>query len=290
MISQMKTIKCSDVEFFLAYPWFNHALDRYINKDISLEDFFNHITCIIGLWFSVRYVFNALTIDIDKEKDNIDFLLNKLLLLGINKLTICDIKLIDYISNNFKNFSIWLSTVNRIDSIEKFKISFWFYNFDKVILSNSINYDLLQLTSLINFFKEKNIDVELIANELTRCDGKCDVCFSYADFGKNISHKKVFYCCWEKQSIISFLDSNLIRPEDVFLYERIWVTYLKLWLRKTETIRSIKIINSYIHRKHIGSFFELVWDSYHESYPYLDNSRLDNVILSKILSRANHMK
>jgi len=22
MISQMKTIKCSDVEFFLAYPWF----------------------------------------------------------------------------------------------------------------------------------------------------------------------------------------------------------------------------------------------------------------------------
>lgn len=285
-------INTSDVEFFLAYPWFNLALDRSIYKNISFEDFFKHIILIKANFFEVRYVFNSLNINILKEKENIDFLLKNLLSLWVNKLTVADINLIEYINKNFWNrFLIALSTINRVNSIEKFEKFYNKYKFDKIVLSHAVNYDFLNLIKLIKYFHENNILVELVWNELVRCDSKCKICYWYLNLmsENKFFYKKIHDCCWVENGIKKFSDSSLIRPEDIYLYEKIWVNYIKLWLRATETPKAIRIIYSYLRRKYIGNFFDLLWDQFDLLWgksdsgynSYVENSRLDNFLYLK---------
>lgn len=277
-----KKIDLNSIEFYLSFPWFEFALDRDLNKSITIDDFIKHIKVIIDNWFSARYIFNIFKINIEKNKKNIDFLLEELIELWVNKLTISDIKFIEYINQNYPNkFLIWLSTVNRVDSIEKFEKLYDKYSYDKIVLSHALNYNFLKLSILIKYFKKKNILVELIWNELTRCDSSCHLCSWYAYFQKwyPVNQVKFDDCTWLIKNLKLFHKSNLIRPEDIYLYEKIWLNSIKLWLRKTETNRSLNIINSYLSNFHEGSFFDLLWDMTNPAYPFLDNRTLDNFLI-----------
>lgn len=285
IITIEKDINPNDIEFFIAFPWYNLALNRYPcqNRQINIKDFLMHIKLITNCKFNLRYVFNTFDIDIEKNKTNIDFILNILISLWQNKLTIVDPKLINYIEDNFKGiFKIWLSAVIRINSISKFEKNYWLYKFDKIILSHSVNYNIKLLKELINYFNNIGTSVELIWNELTRCDSQCKVCTIYDSLQWWLLNIEQFNkCSWNKDNIRYFNESNIIRPENVNIYEELGIKTIKLALRKTNTNRAIKIIRSYFSWQHKWNFFELLWDWHDPIFPYLDNTKLDKYFILK---------
>lgn len=275
----------NNIEVFLAFPWFKMALDRYINTNISIDDFFQHIKLIKNKLFNVRYVFNNFSINIENNIDNINFILDKLLVFWINNITIADIKLADYINSNYQNkFNITLSWVVKIDSINKFSTKYNDYTFDKVVLSHSINYDFKNLIKLIRYFNWKWFKVELIWNELIGCNFKCNKCYLYDAYQwdvKVINEKMIARCDVFKNKRYIF-DSKIIRPEDIYLYDKIWVYSIKLGLRESVTLRALKIVESYILWKHKWNLFDLLASEPNDNY-FIDNSVFNNFLLKKYI-------
>lgn len=263
-----------NIEFFLWFPWFHLSLERFLHKSISLKSFIKHIKLIQNYWFQVRYIFN--TFNVNLEDPNIDLCLGILKKINVTHLTVADRKLITYINNKWL-FKIWISTVNRIDSIEKFE-KFNFFTCDKIILSHSCNYDFKTLKDLCWYFHKKDIQVELVANELTRCDSKCHNCFAYLSMQKTklrVNLEKVEDCCWTMKGINLYNQSNLIIPEQTNKYENIGIDCFKLGLRMTPTNRCLPILNSYFNLKHKWSFFDLLWDMHNEIFPFLNHNAIN---------------
>lgn len=208
----------------------------------------------------------------------------------VDILTVANEDLLNLIWSNFPNIPINISVVMGIKEIEKINTLRQKYpNIVRVTLHQDLNRnrELLQkhILNAHNHKTLKPIDVELLANEV--CFIGCGLMKEHYDALTSLSQKKkrkdfMFWWCCEKrkQNIIDFINSSFIRPEDVHIYEELWVDIIKLAGRKEPTNKLVLRTKAYMDEFYQGNIMDLFlaefWPG--SKIPYIDNSNFDGFL------------
>jgi len=265
-----------NIEFFTWLYESGYALIRYNDKYKSKKIFENNIRLILDLGYNFNYLMNWLVPNMDK-----DYLLNHLNYiynLWIRTITVSTEELFIFINENFYwKFNIVASILLHTKTLEQL---FFLkrYNIKRVVFNNDVNKNFYLFFLLKKFCKQNNIETELLANDL--CIQDCP---------KKEDHYKI---CWtEDETFDCPLDWNplkeiinwtVIRPEDIIIYEKMWLDYIKIAWRIYETDDFINEIKWYLIWKYEWNFFNLIdaeqkWNR----WIFLDNSKLNGLLLWK---------
>lgn len=288
-LTEKYDIKKENISFFWWFPWSNFSLNRYLKEyeNITFNDFIKHISFIIKSWYEFIYLFNSLDIKLDRDKKEIDFILELLKKIWVKSLTITNLELIEYVNNKYKDFRIFISTVNKIYNIEWLKKYLFYKSVKKILLAHSINYDMVLLKEIVYFLKDYWISVELVGNEVNFCDLNCDPCIVYdslskkdREFNTKIYNKnwKKYSCCWLWDNP---LESTVIIPEIIKIYDDLWISNLKIGSRMTEIKKIIKIMNQYFIWESTWNLYDLLWDMNRFKNKYFDVNLIKEYLFDK---------
>ncbi len=279
------------LEFFLSFPSDKFSLNRHFIPNINYVDFKKHIHLIISSWYKVNYLLNSLLInDYDLLIKKISDLTN----IWIDTFTVSDLKVIEFLNKKFPQINIVLSIIYWLKYTEDIYKLLKKYSISRFIFDQSLNHNFRGLINLTKECKKNWIETEILVNELCFTDCKyrkqhynLDSKYSKIDF--NLKSKLWDYCNDERKSNNIILDSPWIRPEDIEIYEKIWIDYIKISWRNSWTDVLFNCLDSYINKNYIWNFFDLMdldWKrddkTWRSETRYYDNKRLNSVLLSKI--------
>jgi collagenase-like PrtC family protease len=285
-IKKIKTYEPKNIEFFGSFPNHRVSINRFNEKYINInkEDFEKHLFLINNCNFTYNYVINSTKIN---NYESIITLINYLEWLNVKYVTISDLDLIKYIEKKyFWNIKVVVSIIADISNIKQFlnviKIS---KKISRVILWQSLNHNLFYIKVISDISRKYNVDLELIANEL--CLKNCPFRIKhYEDMSlyddNNINYFKI---CSDhrRNNNINIIDSPWIRPEDMTLYRKIWIKFLKLSWRAADTKRLYLNAKAYIDWYYKWNFFDIMEPEQQGIRKYkLDNKSLDWFLLKKL--------
>ncbi|EKD25621.1 MAG: peptidase U32 [uncultured bacterium (gcode 4)] len=255
--------------------------------DLSLQDIKQKISYIKDKNIQFNYLINSSKMpDLNDEiirKKVLDYL-SWINTLGIDILTVASEDLLDLIYKNFPNIPINISVVLWLKTIEKANYLREKYpNIVRLTLHQDINRDKKLLEEHIknahNHQTLKPVEIELLANEV--CFIGCWLMKDHYDALTSLSQKKTWkdfmfwWCCAKrKENIIDFINSSFIRPEDMILYEDLWVDIIKLAWRKEQTnelkLRAKAYLEGYYDWNIMDLFLAEFWPM--KKPPYISNS------------------
>jgi hypothetical protein len=234
---------------------FRRRAARYVKNIHKGNSEFNYLlnsSCMAGREFT------------RSGKKKIFRLLDWLVSIGTDSVTVSLPYLAELIKNNYPVLKIKVSVMAHVDSLEKAK--FWESQGAESItlLHTKINRDFKLLKQIRNNIKCK---LQLIANN--HCLYGCHLEDSHELFashssqtgyyGGNFSLDYCYLTCrYQKLKKPELLISSpWIRPEDVRFYEEIGIDSIKVVDRRMPSPELIKIINAYITGKYEGNLIDL---------------------------------
>ena len=248
-----------NIEFFCWYPLYKSSLNRFYDENITKKDFEKSIFLLQDKWFKINYLLNSKIINYDLIEDELKWLKK----IWVEILTISNLELIDYINKNYSNFKIVVSiiywTKNSIDILKLSK----YKNIVRIIFHQSLNHEFRKLLSIISQTKSLWFETELLANELCFSDCKLRdkhyLQISKYNWVSCDSFDEIWnFCSDDRKNISIIFDSPWIRPEDIMLYDKIWIDFIKLAWRNCESDLLLNCIKWYLKWKYDWNFFNLM--------------------------------
>ncbi|MDD5166170.1 MAG: U32 family peptidase [Candidatus Omnitrophica bacterium] len=251
-----------------------------------------HIGSLRGEGFRFNYLLDALCLDnlefSRKGQKRLRRLLDRLVEMKINSVTVGNLYLVIWIKKNYPSMSITVSEMANVDSLNRAK--FWEnLGVDKIAFPGpAVNRNFSLIRQLRGSLKCK---IQLVANNACVCN--CPVYInhslitSHSSRGLRDKEEKVFdhnlsMCKLRRlERPVNFIRADWIRPEDVSFYEKLGVDSIKLSGGDAPSDIILKIINAYILRHHHGNLVELFCFSY--TMPgsmriFIDNQALDGFL------------
>jgi len=211
----------------------------------------------------------------------------------VNTITVSDIKLISYLNKTYPDFRVVVSIIYWVrNTIGLFALSD-FTNITRVIFHQSVNHNFKILWDLINKAIKLWYETELLANELCFYDCKLrdKHYLENSKYSKKINNEPDDignFCVWERNNISIIWNSPWIRPEDILIYKKFKIDYIKLAWRNTDTYLMENCIKSYLLWEYSWNFFDLMdldWKKWwwRKEKRKLDNRKLDLVLYNKLI-------
>lgn len=210
----------------------------------------------------------------------------KLINIGVKRVSISSPGILKLVSNHFKNLDITVSINNCVDSIHAIK-RWQNENVKKIVLNRHINRDFDLLKGMI---KQSDVELELLVNSM--CNLYCSLhqyhntinsCNSNVNSKTIASNYPQNQCAYNMLSNpIEIMCSSWIRPEDLHIYDELGFQSYKLDGRCLKPEDVLFSTEAYMARHYDGNFFDL-FDFYntrqeHPFYMELDNRALDGFL------------
>lgn len=235
---------------------------------VSQEQAKEHIRELRNQGFRFNYLLNTLCMDnlefTRQGQKRIRHLLDWLVKIGIDLVTVANPYLMMWIKKNYPFISITVSALANIDSMNRAK--FWEdLGAHKITFPGPIvnrNFSLIKLLR-----KSLKCKMQLIANNACLCN--CPTYINHALMNSHASqtwHKcggymfdyHLIMCRLRRlKNPINFIRSDWIRPEDIAFYEELGVDSIKLVDRRLPTHMILKIISAYLNRSYQGNLVDL---------------------------------
>jgi collagenase-like PrtC family protease len=274
-----------DIEFFCGFPLYKSSLNRFYNEKIIKNDFELSIIDIQKKGFVINYLMNSKIIDFKLIENELKWL-DKL---WIEFITVSNIDLINFINKIYPQFKIIVSIKSKLDiyKLNKYK------NISRIIFHQSVNHNFKQLIALVKLCKNKWIETEILANEL--CYSDCELrdehylqISKYNWISCEFFDKIWDFCIEERKEISIINNSPWVRLEDVILYKKIGINYIKLAWRNFDSDLLENCIKYYLLWIYEWNFFNLMdldWKKWWWRYEKrkLSNRKLDWVLYNKFL-------
>lgn len=256
-----------------------------------------HIKLARDLGFRFNYLLNSNAIpDLADSKvfkrvcDYMDWLSS----LDIDIFTVADPKLLKFLDSNFPQLKINISIVWGIKTIKGVNdLRRKFKQIKRITLHQTINRDIRELIAHLQNAHKKTkslmpVELELLANEIClygcrhmKAHYRALSIFSQAGEGDFQEINSYFKRCNKirRENPLELLNSPWIRPEDVRLYKKIGVDYLKLSGREETTEFLLRLARAYLMGKFKGNFLDLTGSSYWpQGRLFIDNRKLNGFI------------
>ncbi len=215
-----------------------------ITDKSKLDDFKPVMEYALNKGFDLIYLLNSprpLSIespDFNKQLEKLDFLLNELKSIGVNKLRVSNPKLLTYLSIHYKDFILYASTSFEYKTLKEYQNFIAMHPTVKQIVPS---HDVTKNFKLLQNLKKclPNIEIELLADE--GCMGGCPHRFTHSseylkEFitpNKDISLSNYychFFCSviFRKSPVLHICKSNNIYPWEIKEYNKIGINKFKL--------------------------------------------------------------
>lgn len=195
-----------------------------------------------------------------------------------DSITISDEKLLEKIFNKYPNLSINISTIASVRKKDDI-IKYLKYKPKKIILQHDVNRNINDLKEIIEFWEENNLVIEIMATEscIRRCPWMSN---HYKDLWKKVDDHFYHVRCnsFKLDYPREFLKANIIRPEDIEKYEKIWIHNFKLTGRSKDASWLPEMVWAYLNRNYNWNLIRLTWIDpllNAEDLVYIDNKSLD---------------
>lgn len=266
-------------------------------RAVAKEVYEKHIKLAKDLGFKFNYLLNSSDIpDLADKKvlkevhDYLDWLSG----LDIDIFTVADPGLLKFLERNYPRFRINISIVWGVKEIKQVNsLRIRFKNIRRFTLHQTVGRDMGKLMSHIRNAHKKTkssspVEIELLANEI--CLYNCPKMIAHykAISGFSRAKKKdpskinsFFDFCFAIRSgePLELLNSPWIRPEDVGLYEKAGLDYIKLSGREEQTSFLLRVADAYLNKRYNGNFLDLTVPScWKENRPFMDNRKLDGIL------------
>lgn len=290
LLPQFNSPEITEVYGKLAEDFVGGGRNAYSLTNVSKRKAARYIRQVHNSNCEFNYLLNASCLGGEeftpKGQRQIFRLLDWLVKIGVDSVTVSLPYLAEMIRKNFPSLKIAVSVMAHLDSIEKAK--FW-----ESLGAHSIT---LVHTKLNRDFKllgqiRKNIKCQLQLMANNHCLYHCPLEEYHELFASHGSQSRHFkgnfifdYCyltCRHKKILNPALlvSSPWIRPEDLEVYEQIGIDSIKLVDRRLPSAELIRIIAAYINRRYEGNLLEL--------FPTLGGASPGN--LSNIFLRIKHL-
>lgn len=246
---------------------------------------------------SINYIMNSVWCDgvefSDEGRERILSEIEKLVSLGIKKVSISSPGILKLVRNNFKDIEITVSINNCVDSV--YAIKRWEdENVKKIVLNRHINRDFDLLKSMI---VQSGTQLELLVNSM--CNLFCSLhqyhniinsCSSNVNCNDIVSNYPQNQCAYNMLSNPQeIMCSAWIRPEDIYIYEELGFDSFKLDGRCLGAEDVLFQVEQYMKRTFEGNFFDL-FDFYNTRQKHPFYLELDNRILDGFLEELKQNK
>lgn len=218
----------------------------------------------------------------DKGINELNDLLTNLKNIGVKNLTLTTPGIIELVKHIAPDMNIKASAICQIDSVEKMNY-YLQLGVERFVVEPSIIKNFVVLENMAKIGSDK---MEIILND--KCMRNCPFrIFHYNQTAHDNSEEgKSYYfmsCGVEKSNnLLKYLNLNWIRPENLGLYQRMGIQYLKVEGREFARQGNIKkLLEAYIDESFEGNLLDLLhvfapYDTLHQ--PYIDNKKLDGYV------------
>ena len=246
------------------------ARPSYRLPQVSVEQAKNHIALLHDVGIKFNYTLNAPDFG-GKENDadwsrKVERLLATLEEIGVDVLTISHPTLIKLIKEKFPRFSITVSLIAEVDTVEKAQ-RFESMGADTIVLNpHTVNRDL---TTIEKICSSMDCKIELYCNIpcLHRCQ-KAPAHYAYLghmsqtgnpDAEKRMDPYLAWCSCIYLTRPVELIKSPFIRPEDIQAYSELGVKIFKLSDRGESTSWLTHTIGAYMSEHYDGDLFNLIF-------------------------------
>lgn len=268
LVAIFKSPEIDEVYGKLAQDYVGGGRPGYSQFNVSKKKAASHIRKIHESNCKFNYLLNSSCLGgrefTRKGRREIFKLLNWLVEIGVDSVTVSLPYLAQIIKKNFPALDINVSDLAHVDSLRK--IEFWeLLGVTCITLANT---EFNRRFEFIKRIRSKiSCQLRLIANNLCLLD--CPYQEYHNDWSSHASQTEqktgnfvIDYCflsCRYKKILDpeSLISSPWIRPEDIDVYEKVGIDNIKLVDRKLPTSELIKIISAYINKKYKGNLIEL---------------------------------
>jgi collagenase-like PrtC family protease len=270
LIPEYKTLGIKEAYGKMAIDVIGGGRPAYILPNVSKNEVTKHIALLHDAGIRFNYILNAPCLNSQEftrtGRARIHALLNWLVKIGVDKVTVTIPYLLLMIKNKHSSLDVCVSVFAGVDSLEK--ALFWQgIGADEItLLQTALNRNFGQLKLI-----RKNIKCKLRLLGNTGCLYHCPLIAYHGLISSHASQKEhsrkagftYDYCslfCRYLRLLEpgKFISSNWIRPEDLPIYEEIGIDGIKLVDRRCSTEQLIKIATAYSKTHYEGNFVELL--------------------------------
>ncbi|MCW8966498.1 MAG: U32 family peptidase [Candidatus Pacearchaeota archaeon] len=191
---------------------------------------------------------------ITKIKEHIKWVLS---ILNPDSLIITSLKIMKIV-REISKIPITISTIARVQNTKELE-KYLDIKPSKLVLQHDVNRNFKELNKLIEFASKKNISIEIMLTE--SCRRRCPLMVDhYNTVGKGEKDTHFHRDCNLKKisSPEEFLLANFIRPEDVYIYEKLGIKHFKITGRSKNSSWLPEVVNAYLKREFSGNLIRLL--------------------------------
>ena len=243
------------------------------NNNIELEKVINLIKLCNKEGVETNLLINKGTHYFDNLK-KIKFLINSLRLNGgkIDYITIADVYLVDYLAKEFPDIKLQSSIYMGLDTVAKVSEAIKM-GLKSFCLDPNINRNYKELKK-ISSLKKKYPEIKIKILGIIQCYSNCFFSSQHNEIpvlanimnDKSFKHKgklglKIdpYKCTYKVNNFSDEVKRNIVRPEDVFYYEKNkLVDYIKIAFRNDSSDFLKEKYFAYFNRKYKGSLFKFI--------------------------------
>lgn len=270
LVPEYKALGIKEAYGKLATDAIGGGRPAYILPNVSRKRAAAHIGKLHDAGIRFNYILNAPCLSSQEftrtGRARIYKLLNWLVSIGVDKVTVTIPYLLQMIKDKFPTLEVCVSVFAGVDSLEK--ALFWQeIGVDEItLLQTALNRNFGQLKLI-----RKNVKCRLRLLGNTGCLYQCPLIGYHASISSHASQTRysnkagfmIDYCSLSCKYLRltkpeRFIRSNWIRPEDLHIYEEIGIDGIKLVDRRCSTEHLIKIARSYSKRYFEGNLLELL--------------------------------
>ncbi|SHK61700.1 U32 family peptidase [Paramaledivibacter caminithermalis] len=271
------------------------GLEREHLDDIDRLKVENHVKYAHKNNMTVNYTLNSPCLGNDEftyeGKQHIKELLDWLTEIKIDSVTVSIPALLRYIKKEYPNLEVKISSSVCVDSVAKAKR--WVeFGADCIVLDPMVVNRNFKILKAIR--DAVDIELELIVNN--NCMYECPLLTYHQSYmghssretdNKEIKYDFCYLNCSKKrvENPVNYLISDIIRPEDIGIYEALGYNQIKIIDRGTPIELMVIRAKAYFERRYDGNLLDLIQHfGYRDvSFPdeylkniYIDNKKLDN--------------
>lgn len=281
--SRAKNIKITEMYGVLARGPVSHGRSPNAVPDVAKKDavIFREYVGSLGIKFiyllNAPFTFNSRK-QIEEVNDYLDWIINDF---KADALMVTSYELMQFIREIQHYIPLYISTIAGVSNAKQLE-RFLDVNPMRVVVHHDVNRNFKDLQKLLKKAKGWGIEVELMTTEscLRRCPNREA---HYLHLSSRKSDKPFHTVCNTKKLMYprEFLKANVIRPEDMHIYEEMGVSIFKITGRSKPSSWLPEVTEAYLKRKYDGNLIRLLGADPSlktEDWIYINNKSLEGFL------------
>lgn len=200
---------------------------------------------------------------------------------GADSLVIASTELMGLVREMYPNIPLCISTIAGVLTIDQLE-RFLEFNPTRVVLHHDANRNFSDLSLVVQRAEKLKVEVEVMVTEscLRKCSNRAA---HYAYLGGGNIDTGFHTVCGRERMFYprEFLKANIIRPEDLEIYESMGICLFKITGRSKLAEWLPEVVEAYLKRKYSGNLIRLVGidpSLKAEDLVYIDNKSLNGFL------------